>query len=136
MGTVGVCLLWEEALGSVCGIYNGDKGLDTAGQGQDRSREIRDHPQLCIALALPLGTSCGAVQGTWLGLQMPCGQGQEGLVDKVLIKSWTFFRCPPLQLTALKFAQGRALQENEDRNKLVTSRLISQETYSVVAKNR
>lgn len=76
------------------------------------------------------------VQGAWLGLQVPRGRGQGGLGDKVLIKSWTFLCCPPLQLTASHFSWGRALREDEDRNKLVTSRLISQETYSVVAKNR
>lgn len=44
--------------------------------------------------------------------------------------------CSPPLLSASHFSRGQALGTNEGRNKLVTSRLISQETYSVLAKNR
>lgn len=44
--------------------------------------------------------------------------------------------CSPPLLAASHFSRGQAPGPNEGRNKLVTSRLISQETYSVLAKNR
>lgn len=48
-------------------------------------------PQLCFALALLRGTSCGC---GGLGAMWPRA---GGLGDKVFMKSWTFLHRPPLQ---------------------------------------
>lgn len=89
--------------------------------------------QLRIALTVLPGASCSV--GGLAGAPGPLWSRAGGnLVTRS--SSWTFLHHPPLQLTASHFSRGQALGENEDRNKLVMSRLISQETYSVVAKNR
>lgn len=105
------------------------------GQGQDWNREVQDR----LPAPHRFDSAAGCIlqcAGLGWGSRSPVVKGRGELGDKILIKSWTFLHHPPLQLTASHFSRGQALGENEDRNKLVMSRLISQETYSVVAKNR
>lgn len=81
------------------------------------------------------GGSVAMVIKNW-GLWDGDGAGAPlaGLGGKV--RAWALLLRSPPPLAASRFAQGQALGANEGRNELVTSRLISQETYSVLAKNR
>lgn len=123
MGAARACLIWEVVLGPVRRIYNVGKELVTPGLKQGWGRQV---------------PSSGTLQVCYRAYHTMCRAWTRPEVrGRVVWVTESSSNCGLLPTSAAsRFSQGWVFGESEDRNKLVTSRLISQGTYSVVAKNR